>query len=123
MQIISSKCNVVEIPREWKKVTLELGSEAKLTAEPDGVVVVHVRRKPRLLPLLFKGKFRRLGRLSADVEPLVCSLLEEQTPLRIRLVDVPAVFLRMRQAELSFAVSIWAAVGPKYNRNDSPRDR
>ncbi len=48
---------MVEIPREWKKAPLQLGAEAKLTAEPDGAVAVHIRRKPRLLPMLFTGRF------------------------------------------------------------------
>lgn len=118
MQIISPKCNVVvEIPREWEKAPLELNDEAKLLAEPDGAVAVYVRRKPRLLPMLFKARFRRLGRIDAYMEPLACHFLEKNTPLRVRLVDVPPVFIRMRQTEFSFAVSIWAAVGPNFHRN------
>lgn len=104
--ILFRRVPLVEVPRNWRKVDLDLNAEVVLRRTQDMRVSVHTPMRSGFSARLLGRKMRLLGELPPEISEAVIMKLAEGATLRARLVDVPPLYLRQSHPGMGFYISI-----------------
>lgn len=106
VSMLFHKVPVLQVPRAWRRVPLDLHLDVELGPAHDGTVVILAPMRAGIAARLFGPKIRNMGILPDDVAAVVLLKLQQGAHLRARIIDAPPPHLRAGQADMGIFLSI-----------------
>jgi hypothetical protein len=104
--MLFNKVPVLQIPRSWQRVPLDLHLDVELRRGADGTVAIHAPMRAGIAARFLGPKIRKMGTLPDDVAEAVLLKLQEGARLRARIIDAPPPRLRVGRTDMGIFVSI-----------------
>ena len=108
---ILGKARVHGLALNVAKSGLCLNDPAELHIDADGQLQVHARIRRKLLGLIPRSMQRVVGHLGPRTTTLLLPYLQDETPLRLRIVGLTPEYI----AAPEVFVSIWGAFRPQFS--------
>lgn len=104
--VLFNKVPVLQVPRSWQRVPLDLNLDVELRPAADGTVAIHAPMRAGLAARFLGPKIRKMGTLPDDVAEAVLLKLHEGARLRARIIDAPPPRLRSGRTDMGIFISI-----------------
>lgn len=104
--ILFRRVPIVDVPRHWRKVSLDLNAEVYLHRTKEAGVSVYAPMRSGFSARLLGRKMRFLGELPSQIADTVLVKLAEDATLRARIVDAPPPYLRQSLPNMGLFISI-----------------
>lgn len=104
--MLFNKVPVLQVPRAWQRVPLDLHLEVELRRATDGTVAIHAPMRAGMAARFLGPKIRKMGILPDDVAEAVLLKLHEGARLRARIIDAPPPRLRTGRTDMGIFISI-----------------
>lgn len=104
--ILFRRVPIVDVPRHWRKVSLDLNAEVYLRRTKEAGVSVYAPMRSGFSARLLGRKMRFLGELPSQIADTVLVKLAEGATLRARIVDAPPPYLRQSLPNMGLFISI-----------------
>lgn len=104
--MLFNKVPVLQVPRSWQRVPLDLHLDVELRRATDGTVAIQAPMRAGMAARFFGPKIRKMGILPDDVAEAVLLKLQEGARLRARIIDAPPPLLRTGRSDMGIFVSI-----------------
>lgn len=104
--MLFNKVPVLQVPRAWQRVPLDLHLEVELRRATDGTIAIHAPMRAGMAARFLGPKIRKMGILPDDVAEAVLLKLHEGARLRARIIDAPPPRLCTGRTDMGIFVSI-----------------
>lgn len=100
------KVPVLQVPRAWRRMPLDLHLDVEMRPASDGTVAIHAPMRAGIAARVLGPKVRKMGILPDDVADVVLLKLQEGASLRARIIDAPPPRLRAGATDMGIFLSI-----------------
>lgn len=106
VSMLFHKVPVLQVPRAWRRVPVELHLDVELRPATEGTVAIHAPMRAGIAAKFFGSKVRKMGILPYDVSKAVLLKLQEGASLRARIIDARPPRLRAGETDMGIFLSI-----------------
>jgi len=106
VSMLFHKVPVLQVPRAWRWVPLDLHLDVEMRPANDGTVAIHAPMRAGIAARVLGPKVRKMGILPDDVSTAVLLKLQEGASLRARIIDAPPPRLRAGATDMGIFLSI-----------------
>lgn len=106
VSMLFHKVPVLQVPRAWRWVPLDLHLDVELRSANDGTLPVYAPMRAGIAARVLGPKVRKMGILPDDVADVVLLKLQEGAHLRARIIDAPPPRLRTGRMDMGIFLSI-----------------